>query len=376
MYKREFRKFDYTLFAAVAALSILGIILIGSATGVGQGNFDKTFISQIIWFITGIGIMALASFVDFRFICKFYIPIYVLDILLIVATLVIKKVTGDAWVREIRIGDIVGIMPSEFNKIFLLIFLATLIDKFQDRINSFWILCLITATGVVPFLLIAMQPSLSAALVSIVILVTMLFIGKISYKYIITGAVVAVLAGGFLYYDINSENPVLISKIFTKYQIEDRIMPYLNPELAEDASQTEQAIFAIGSGGITGKGLYNNTTVVYEASNDFIFAILGAEFGFVGCVAVLGISLFIILKCLIISMKSDIFIGRLISGGVACIFAFQVIVNVGVNTGLLPNTGMAYPFLSSGGSTMWINMSLIGLCINVRMTKQKSMFGD
>ena len=374
MYKREYRKFDYLLFIAVAALCIFGIILIGSATGVGKGSFEREFLFQIIWFATGTVIMLMAAFVDFRFICKFYIPIYALNIALLVATLIVKKVTGEPWVRELSFGS-VGIMPSEFNKIFLLIFLATLIDKYRDRINDFWILCMICISGVIPFVLIAGQPSLSAALVSVVILIVMLYIGKISYKYLIIGGVAVVLVGGFLYYDLHAEKPVLIDKVFTTYQIEGRIKPYLNPELAEDYDQTEQAIFAIGSGGVTGKGLYNNTTAIYAASNDFIFAVLGAEFGFAGCVAVLGIVLFIILKCLIISLQSDIFIGRLIAGGVASIFAFQVFVNVGVNTGLLPNTGMAFPFLSSGGSTMWINMSLVGLCMNVRMTKPKTMFG-
>lgn len=373
--RRDFRSFDFLLFIVVAALGIIGIVMIGSATGVNLGGSAKKYQTQQIWFATGLLVMLAASFIDYQFICRFHWLIYGANILLLLGVLAMKVIQNESVLREIRFGSY-GIMPSEFSKIFMIIFFAAMIDKYKDRINKIGILSLLALLAAVPFLLIALQPSLSAALVSLMIFVIMLFIGKISYKYIIIVIALAIPLGGFIYYDFGLEEHIIVDKIFRGYQLDDRIKPFLSDEGSDEVTQDSQSIMAIGSGGLNGKGLYKNAVNVPEAENDFIFAIVGAEFGFVGCLVVIGLMFFVIMKCFIVAWRTDFFLGRLIAAGVGGMFAFQVFVNVAVNTGLLPVTGMAFPFLSAGGSPMWINMSLIGLVINVGMSKPKSMFED
>ncbi|MBQ9604673.1 MAG: FtsW/RodA/SpoVE family cell cycle protein, partial [Firmicutes bacterium] len=142
--------------------------------------------------------------------------------------------------------------------------------------------------------------------------------------------------------------------------------------------QTKHSIWAIGSGQLRGKGLYNGTvnqlSYLPESHNDFVFAVIGEEFGFLGCLAVILVMFCIITRCLVIAAKATDNLGRLIAVGVGGMFAFQTFVNIGVVTGLLPNTGMTFPFLSYGGSSIWTNMLAVGLVLNVGMCKPKSMF--
>ncbi len=376
MTKREFRRFDIPLFLAVVLLGVIGIILIASATAVNKHGLSRDFIYQMVWFGTGIIIMLAAAFINYQFIVKFFAPIYILSIVLLVGVLVQKAIKGKTVWREIQIDVLgFGIMPSEFAKLFMIIVLAYVISRYADKLNKFWFLCIILAIVAIPFGLIAMQPSLSAASVLLVILAAMLFIGKISYKWVILCVVVIIPLLLFLYYDMNSENPILVDEIFFGYQA-DRLLSFLKPEAVDPDKkyQIEQALTAIRAGGLWGQGLFNNNVIVPESANDFIFSILAAEFGFAGCLFVLAVVGFVIARCLLIAFRSEDFCGRLIAGSVGVLFLFQVFVNVGVNTALLPLTGMAFPFLSSGGSTMWINMALVGLAINVGMTRPKAMF--
>ena len=127
-----------------------------------------------------------------------------------------------------------------------------------------------------------------------------------------------------------------------------------------------------------GKGLFNGSmnqlNYIPYSHNDFIFAVVGEEFGFVGCTIVIVLALLIIGKCLMIANKSIDMLGMLLVVGVVGMLAFQIFVNIGVATSLLPNTGMPFPFLSAGGSSMLINMSCIGLVLNVGMTRPKNLF--
>ena len=142
--------------------------------------------------------------------------------------------------------------------------------------------------------------------------------------------------------------------------------------------QTEKAINAIGAGQLHGKGLYQGTlnqlSYLPEPHNDFIFSVIGEEFGFIGCVIVLLLLLFIIFRCILIAVSIRDLFSQLIVVGVAGMIAFQTFVNVGVATGIMPNTGMSLPFVSYGGSSMWTNMAAIGLVLNIGMKRSKSLF--
>jgi rod shape determining protein RodA len=362
----------------VVALAFFGLLIIGSATGLGNGNVSPVFINQLIFLVTGLGIMMFMAFVNYEFISKFYIPIYVVNIALLVIVLFMPDTRGVArWIGMEIGGFEFGIQPSEFTKIFMIVVLAKIIDKYRDKINNPLVLLVIFAMTALPVVLINMQLSFSASIVSLVIMLAMLYAGKISYKYVAIVAVVIVPALLFFYIDLHAENPILIDNILTPWQ-QSRIWYFLYPEYGDGAGiwQNERAIMAMSSGLLTGRGLFNNQIHVPEATNDFILSIIGAEFGFIGSVAVLLVALLIVLRCLMIAHRSEVFLGKLIATGVAVTIAFQAFTHVAINAWLLPNTGMNFPFVSSGGSSLWVFMAMIGLVLNVGMTREYSMFED
>jgi len=374
--KRSFRSFDFLLTAIVIGLAVFGVIVIGSATRTTLGGGAMVYYSsQIFWVASGVVIMLMAAFIDYHFISRFYIVIYAVNIALLVIVLVIFLISGDSTDtgRWIRLPGF-SLQPSEFCKVFMIVFLAKHIDKHEESVNKPLMLLLTLALVFLPVLLIIRQPSLSAALVVGTLSLGILFAGKLSYKYILPVLALTVPLLIIALVDLSRETPVIITRFLKDYQI-GRIMLWLEPDISDDRYfQTMQSIRAIGSGLLDGKGLTNSDTVVPYSHNDFIFAVIGEELGFVGCITVLFCFLIIVLKCLLIAYKAVDVNGRLIASGVGIMLAFQTFVHVGVATGVLPNTGTPLPFISYGGSSMWVSMASIGLCINVGMSKTKSFF--
>ncbi|MBS4960443.1 MAG: rod shape-determining protein RodA [Clostridiales bacterium] len=374
--RKKLANFDYWLLAAVSALSIFGIICIGSATHINLGESKSQFYSQMVWFVIGLFLLCLTLKIDLASASRFHYILYGINLFLLIAVLFLGKNANGAT-RWIRFGP-VGIQPSEFAKIIMLFCLSKLIDKKRKSINNISVLLFIFAYTLVPVLLIQMQPSLSASLVIIVILITLLFVAGLNYKYIIRTLAVLLPIGGFLIWDIQKETPFLADKIFTSYQMK-RILSFINPSSDPDTYyQTLKSINAIGSGQLNGKGLFQGTlnqlSYLPEPHNDFIFSVIGEEFGYIGCILVLLLLLFIVFRCTMIALSSRDFFSQLIASGVAGMIAFQTFVNVGVTTGLLPNTGMSLPFVSYGGSSMWTNMIAIGLVLNIGLQRSKSLF--
>ncbi len=373
--KKQLSAFDFILLILVIALVACGITAIGSATRININGPEGAYRSQMIWFATGMVLLLIISFVDYHTICRFFVPIYIFNIIVLILVLLI----GDGDEIGVR-RWLFGLQPSEFAKIFMIIFLSKFIDKNQKKINNIGILLLVCLLTAVPFMLIKKQPSLSASLVLIAILGVELFAGRISYKYILIVLLVALSLAIVIYVDLLRENHPLLKGVLhmEDYQI-SRLTDFLSKDYSSSTYyQTKHSIWAIGSGQLRGKGLYNGTvnqlSYLPESHNDFVFAVIGEEFGFLGCLAVILIMLCIITKCLIIAAKATDNLGRLIAVGVGGMFAFQTFVNIGVVTGLLPNTGMTFPFLSYGGSSIWTNMLAVGLVLNVGMCKPKSMF--
>lgn len=382
MIKKKLLYFDYLLVLMVFCMVIIGIIAIGSANkintleiGFNQEFLSSEFMNQIIWFLISIIGMLLAAFIDYRFISKFYIPIYIINLLLLLLVLSPLGKTINNVKRWIF-----GIQPSEFCKIFMIIFIATFIDKNKETINEFKTLFMLGLLTFIPILLINAQPSLSASLVILAILIFQIFAGKLDFKYIKIILIIFVPIILILAIDILSGKYFILSKILKDYQL-DRIISIVSFDLnTTDSSlyQTKNSAWAIGSGQLMGKGLFNGSmnqlNYIPYSHNDFIFAVIGEEFGFIGCCIVIFLALLIIGKCLIIASKSIDMLGTLIVVGVVGMLSFQIFINIGVATSLLPNTGMPFPFLSAGGSSMLINMSCIGLVLNVAMTKPKNLF--
>ena len=379
--KRDHRSFDFILAFFVIALVVFGIFMVGSAEHIDTEGFSRLFKMHMVWAITGIAIMLVVAFVDFTFISRFYVVLYVLNLLLLILVLFIGNSTNDT-ARWIYLSDLgirgfdFGIQPSEFTKIFMIIYMAKFIDKCRERIDSLLILGLIVLAGLVPIILIAVQPSLSAAVATGMVLITLLFAAKIRWKYILIALAVVLPLLIFFFYDLNNENQLILDKILKPYQ-QNRIRVWIDPTIDPDLwFQSQRSIDAIRSGQLTGRGLFGNVVAVPYSTNDFIFAVIGAEFGFVGCIGVIAAIIIVVIRCFMIAFRTDIFMGRLIAAATGSMIAFQAIINVSVATGTLPNTGITLPFISSGGSSIWITMAAVGLVLSVGMSRAKSMFED
>ena len=374
--KKQLSNLDFWLIGAICILSIFGIICIGSATHINLGADPDNFYKQMIWFAIGLALMIMAALVDYEAISQFYILFYLLNIVLLVAVLFLGSNVNGAT-RWIAIGPI-NVQPSEFAKLIMIFFLAKLLTKKQEQINQLPTLLLVCITVVIPVILIQKQPSLSASLVLLAILCITLFVAGIDFKIIKLVLCIVVPAIAFVLWDVSLEKPLIMDKILKPHQF-TRILTFVDPSRDMDSYyQTEKAINAIGSGQLNGKGLYQGTlnqlSYLPEPHNDFIFSVIGEEFGFIGCVIVLLLLLFIIFRCILIAVSIRDSFSQLIVVGVAGMIAFQTFINVGVATGIMPNTGMSLPFVSYGGSSMWTNMTAIGLVLNIGMKRSKSLF--
>ena len=191
--------------------------------------------------------------------------------------------------------------------------------------------------------------------------------------------VVTVPIVALILFDVSREHPLFTDKILAEHQF-NRILSFVDP--SRDASlyyQTEKSISAIGSGKFLGKGLFDWHTEPVKLSAGAtewfpIFSVIGEEFGFLGCIFVLAILLFIVFRCIVIAISARDTFSQLVAAGIAGMFAFQTFVNMGVATGILPTTGMSLPFISYGGSSMWTNMVALGLMLNIRKKETKSRF--
>jgi len=396
--RRDYRSFDYVLLGLVLAISVFGAAMVYSAINshseafrLANPRIARIFTNHVIFLLSGFGVLLAAAFVDFRFICRFWVVFYILNLFLLLLVLFIGSRQGAVVSRWLHLSDFgipapewLSIQPSEFNKLFSMIYLAMLVDKYKDRLNEFKVLAGILAVALLPVALIIMQPSLSAGIVAFSIVATVLYVGGIRHLYII---LVFVIGGVFLFilhHDLTNENQILLGHllpggiteggIIHEWQL-NRIRPLFGIDVGEALrEQNILSVTALTSGGLLGNGFMNNPVTVYVPHNDFIVAVIGAEFGFIGVMAVILTLMAIVYKCFHTAYTTPFFYAKIIASCVGVMFAFQAFLNVAVVMDIMPNTGVTFPFISAGGSSMWINLAGIGLVINIGMTKEKLMF--
>ncbi len=361
--KYDFRYYNYRLAFLSIVTAIYGIIVINSAD---SGQTMK----QCVGLVLAVGVMVVVSLFDYTWVLKFYWLMYFFNIALLLAV----KLVGDDGKGATRWVEIAGIrfQPSELTKIILILFTAKLIFMYKDKINSWKFLLVLGGLLGVPVMLVLSQPDLSTSVLITLVLLTIIFCGGLSYK-IIGGAILVVvpLAVGAIIY-ISNPNQILLKD----YQ-RDRVMAFLNPDEHDDGVyQQENAVQAIGSGQLTGKGLNNedstslvNAGYVPEAHTDFIFAVIGEELGFVGTMLAIVLLMWIVFECVIAATRAKDFAGKLICCGVAAYIAFQSFINIGVVTQILPNTGLPLPFFSYGLTSLVAVFIAIGFVINVSLQR-------
>lgn len=350
----KWRSLDPVLLLVSLALSFFGIAAVYVAGTDGRQAYAT---NQTLGFVVGlVGAVPLAL-IDYRIWQRYLRPMYVLVIAMLLAVIVAGAAAGGAQ-RWIDIGP-VQVQPSEFAKLLMVMVLAGYMAERPVRENKVFL----TALGIlaIPALLVFVQPDLGTALVFGAVFVTMTFIGGARLYQLGALAGAAILAAVL----------AVKMKILEDYQIA-RLTAFMDPEGSTDVGyQVAQSKTAIGSGGLTGKGLDATTLAnlgfLPEDHTDFIFSNLAERAGFVGAGVLLLLFLVLIWRILhVASMSRDRF-GVLIAVGVGTIFLFHVFVNIGMTMGIMPVTGIPLPFISYGRSSLVVSVISLGLLQSIAM---------
>ena len=379
----DIKSFSFPLLITVYVLGFIGVYLIYvldiyEKQAIKQDLYWK----QILAFGIGIVLVIAVSIIDYHFIAMMSPFLYLLGLglLLICAFLDSPPIYG--WKhytarRWIKIGGdpSLGInnpgfefQPSELVKVALVIFLAWFFYKLHKHIKKFWVLLLSLIIVAIPSALIFVQPDLSTTILIFVVFSIMVLISGVSYKYIVSFLVVFIPSAIFMFWYVQQDFQTLL----TPYQ-QDRVFAALYPERYPDLTfQQTNAAIAIKQGGLTGKALEGIEANLASRSvpvreSDFIFTSVAEEFGFIGSVLVLAGYAFMILMIIRIARKAKDFLGRMIAVGFGSMLLIQIFINVGVVTSLLPNTGIALPFMSSGLSSLLVNLLMIGILLNISL---------
>lgn len=365
------RDFDFKLILMIIALSVIGCLAIGSAESSLQSK-------QVVGVVAGVLIMLFLAFFDYSWILKLYWLMYAANLILLLWVIVAGDEGGGAQ-RWLEIGSF-RFQPSETAKIILILFFAQFIMLHREHINTFKIVAACILLVLIPWVMIAKQPDLSTSIVVLVIFCVVMYAGGISYKLVFSVLAVAVPTVMIVAYLAISPEPNFVNeKLMRGYQ-STRIMAFFYPDeyANEEAYQQLNSVMAIGSGQLDGKGYKNNeiTSVkngnfISEPQTDFIFAVIGEEFGFKGSVAVIVLLFGIALECASVARKAKDTAGTIIASGMGGLVAFQGFINIGVTTFLIPNTGLPLPFVSYGLTSLWSLCIGIGFVLNVRLQAKR-----
>ena len=359
--KYRVRDYDFKLIFLLAAITIIGILSIGSAKVELQNK-------QIQGFVMGFFIMIVLSFFDYSFFLRFHWGIYALNIVFLLMVVFFGREVNNAK-RWLLIGGI-QFQPSELTKIMLIMFYSQFIMKHRNKLNSIKNIAAMLILLVPPLYLIYDQPDMSTSVVVMVIFCVVWYVGGLSYKFIFGTLAVAVPAAVIFFIMVLQPDQTIINN----YQ-QERILAWLEPEkyAQTTAYQQTNAMMAIGSGQLWGKGLNNNmisvknSNFVSEPETDFIFTIVGEELGFVGGCTVVVLLFLVVLECLNVARKAKDLAGTCIASGMAALVGFQSFVNISVATGLFPNTGLPLPFVSYGLTSLVSLYIGMGIVLNVRL---------
>ena len=364
MIKNLLKNTDWVLFICVAILLVIGVIGIYSAGYNTDVNKDE-YIKQMIWIGISFVIMVIIWAIDYNvFDIGGYI-LYVINLILLVAVLFMPSIMGaSSW---FNFGGFLY-QPSELMKIGVILCSAKFISMYKNSYNktrkkSILYIISISLTYILPILLILKQPDFGTAMAFVMIAVFMLFKSGIKYRYILIGiALVIVMI------------PLVYSFVLNDIQ-KQRILVFLNPELDPLGSgyNAIQSKIAVGSGMFTGTGILKGAQTQYGylpiKSTDFIFSVISEEFGFILSSVIVIIYAILIIRIILISNKTKDEFASLIVIGIAGMFSFHFIENIGMTIGLLPITGVPLPFLSYGGSSMITNMIAIAIALNISARK-------
>lgn len=365
---KKLRKIDWLIL--ICALMLCGVGLIALFSASYDSDLDE-FKKQAIWMGISIGIMIIVMFIDYKILIKLSPILYGISIIALIAVLFTKPINGARSWFNIKDG-LFSFQPAEMAKVFIILFVAYVISLIQrdgrNEINRIPKLAIILATIGVTVVLIIVEPDYGTAAAYILAFLLMIFVAGIDKKYIII-AVAIVTIGVPLAYNF-----------FLPAHAKQRIDTFLHPESDPRGSgyNVLQSKLAIGAGQITGMGVLegNQTQLgyLYPKTTDFIFSVIGEEMGFVVAGGVILLNVIIITRAIQIAKGIKDEAGAYVAIGIAGIFLFHTLENIGMTMGLLPITGVPLLFVSYGGTSMMTSFICIGVLLNISSQRKNGMF--
>jgi len=361
------RQLDWVLLLAVLALSVIGTLLVWSAT---RGASANTYmVKQLVNIVIGLILLALVCMLDYRQL-RLYAPIlYGVSLLGMLAVLTPLGTPVNGSKSWITLPAGLQIEPSEFGKLAIILMSAMFLTRARQAGSRPRLRAVAVTAGcaIVPIALVEQEPALG-----VVIIMLLLVVGLIALSGVRLYWLAALAAGGTL-----TVLAVLKLHLLHAYQLQ-RLTSFVNPtaDPAGTNYQLTEAKIAVASGGLTGQGLFHGALIggnfVPEQNTDFIFTVAGEELGFVGCAVIIGLLAILLVRALRIAARADDQFGMLVASGVAIWFAVQSFVNIGMTVGIMPVVGVPLPFVSYGGSAMFADMIAIGALMAVH--RHRSVF--
>ncbi|MFD2656577.1 rod shape-determining protein RodA [Gracilibacillus thailandensis] len=374
---------DYLMLLILIGLLMFSLLAVYSGTG--QYTDGQSFYfarRQLIWYIVSIAMMIGIAYFDYDLLETWAVYLYILGILLLIYVRYfgIERNGSQRWI-DLGFMDL---QPSELMKIFLVIYLAAIYKRYGTEkltfIKSIPLVLKTVVVLVIPFILILKQPDLGSALLIAVATLGLLLMSNISYKMI--ACVMSVLSSGvILVIYLFTYHEEWISRFFEPHQL-GRIYSWINPAeyTMNFGYQLRQAMLGIGAGQLTGSGFNQGYQVqsgrVPEAHTDFVFAVIGEEFGFIGGSILIVLYFLLIYRIIVIALKTDDLFGVYICVGIITLLSFQIFQNIAMTIGLMPVTGIALPFISYGGSALITNMLALGLVQSIYVRSKDYMFAS
>jgi rod shape determining protein RodA len=356
--------YSYPLALWALLLSACGLVAVASAT-LRTPDAHGDLAHQAVFLVAGIAVMIALSFTDYHIWYRFSKPIYAVALLMLAAVAFAGHSALGAQ-RWIGVGPFV-FQPSEPAKLMVTLSVAAILANPKRTYKKWWDVLVPIGAVVVPAVLVLKQPDLGTALVLVAILTAMLFFAlpRLAQFGAYAAGVVAVGAAGVL------------SPFFLKGYQRQRLLVFLDPRHDPQGAGWSliQSKIAVGSGGLAGKGLFNGTQTqlgfVPEHATDFIFTVVGEEFGFIGSIVLLALYALLIGLGLGIAAGARDKFGQLVAVGIVAMFAFHVLVNVGMTLGIMPVTGIPLPFISYGGSSLVTCLASVGVLLNVALQRPR-----
>jgi len=357
------RRIDWLLLGAVLLICAIGVIFIWSASyrlspDTGEWSATRQPLRQVVWLLLSLGVFVAFLMPKYTFCMRTAYPLYAVGLLLLLGLFAMTPI------RQVRRWYPIGrflFQPSEFMKVILILTLARYL-MYRKNYRTLKGLIAPFILTLIPIMLIVRQPDLGTALVFLPILFALLYVAGAKRKHL-----VAIIILGLL------SMPVLYSML-RDYQ-KNRLICFINPEKPEHKNvggfQVLNSVCAVGSGGLFGRGWRSGTQQLFDFvpadDTDFIFAVVGEEWGFVGVIGLLTLYFMVFLCGLGIARNTREPFGRLVAVGVVTMLAAQVLINVGMTVQLMPVTGLPLPFMSYGGSSLLSSFIALALLINVGM---------